>query len=139
MIFVSPFIGTPEKHCHRRQCYCIDDCMVTSELTMSVYPGIIIRLIFHCSWVSSNCPRSLLNQPKFTDNILSLTEINRLSVKDRLQAAKLQAEKTMTDILADFYIDDLTDDLSRISFLRINPIIAINEPFDSDYFRVIFE
>ena len=42
-IFVSPFIGTPEKHCHRRQCYCIDDCMVTSELTISVYPGIIIR------------------------------------------------------------------------------------------------
>ena len=42
-IFVSPFIGTPEKHCHRRQCYRIDDCMVTSELTISVYPGIIIR------------------------------------------------------------------------------------------------
>ena len=42
-IFVSPFIGTPEKHCHRRQCYCIDDCMVTSEFTISVYPGIIFR------------------------------------------------------------------------------------------------
>lgn len=65
--------------------------------------------------------------------------MNQLSVKERLQAAKLQAKTTMTDILADFYIDDLTDDLSRISFLSINPIIAINEPFDSDYFRVIFE
>ena len=65
--------------------------------------------------------------------------MNQLSVKGRLQAAKQQAKTTMTDILADFYIDDLTDDLSRISFLSINPIIAINEPFDSDYFRVIFE
>ena len=42
-IFVAPFIETPEKHCHRRQCYCIEDCMVTSELTISVYPGIIFR------------------------------------------------------------------------------------------------
>ena len=43
LIFVTPFIGTPEKYCHRRQCYFIDDCMITSELTISVYPGIIIR------------------------------------------------------------------------------------------------
>lgn len=138
-IFVSPFIGTPEKHCHRRQCYCIDDCMVTSELTISVYPGIIIRWVSHHGWLSSNCPSSPLNRPKFPDNIFSFTGMNQLSVKGRLQAAKQQAKTTMTDILADFYIDDLTDDLSRISFLSINPIIAINEPFDSDYFRVIFE
>ena len=65
--------------------------------------------------------------------------MNQLSVKDRLHEAKIQAKITMTDVLADFYIDDLTDDLRRISFLRLNPIIVINEPFDSNYFRVIFE
>ena len=65
--------------------------------------------------------------------------MNQLSVKDRLNEAKIQAKITMTDVLADFYIDDLTDDLRQISFLRFNPIIAINEPFDSNYFRVIFE
>ena len=65
--------------------------------------------------------------------------MNQLSVQDRLKKAKLQAKITMNDILADFYIDDLTDDLRRISFLRSNPIIAINEPFDSNYFRIIFE
>ena len=65
--------------------------------------------------------------------------MNQLSVKDRLNEAKIQAKITMTDVLDDFYIDDLTDDLRRISFLRLNPIIAISEPFDSNYFRVIFE
>ena len=65
--------------------------------------------------------------------------MNQLSVKDRLQEVKQLAKITMTDVLADFYIDDLTDDLRRISFLRLNPIIVINEPFDSNYFRVIFE
>ena len=65
--------------------------------------------------------------------------MNQLSVKDRLNEAKIQAKITMTDVLADFYIDDLTDDLRQISFLRLNPIIVINEPFDSNYFRVIFE
>ena len=71
--------------------------------------------------------------------MLSFTGMNQLSVKDRLHQAKIQAKITMTDVLADFYIDDLTDDLRQISFLRLNPIIAINEPFDSNYFRVIFE
>ena len=80
-----------------------------------------------------------LNRPKFPDRMLSFTGMNQLSLKDRLHEAKIQAKITMTDVLADFYIDDLTDDLRRISFLRLNPIIAINEPFDSNYFRVIFE
>ena len=42
-IFVIPSIISPEKHCYRRQCYCIDDCMVTNEFTISVYSGVILR------------------------------------------------------------------------------------------------
>ena len=42
-IFVAPSFVTPEKQCYRRQCYCTDDCMVTSEFTISVYPGVIFR------------------------------------------------------------------------------------------------
>ena len=74
-----------------------------------------------------------------TVGILSFTGMKQLSIKDRLNEAKIEARKAMTDILADFHIDNLTDDLRQISFLRLNPIIAINEPFDSNYFRVIFE
>ena len=48
--------------------------------------------------------------------MLSFTGMNQLSVKDRLNEAKIQAKITMTDILADFYIDDLTDDLRQTSF-----------------------
>ena len=42
-IFVAPSLATPEKQCYRRQCYCTEDCMVTSEFTISVYPGVIFK------------------------------------------------------------------------------------------------
>ena len=66
-------------------------------------------------------------------------ELSQLSLKDRLQKAKLQAKAKLSETLKNIENDDLANDFPSISFLRLNPIIAINEPFDSNYFRIIFE
>lgn len=60
-------------------------------------------------------------------------------MKERLQKAKSQAKVKLSETLTDFEIDDLGSGFPSISFLRLNPIIAINEPFDSNYFRIISE
>ena len=66
-------------------------------------------------------------------------ELSQLSLKDRLQKAKSQAKAKLSETLKNIENDDLANDFPSISFLRLNPIIAINEPFDSNYFRIIFE